>query len=152
MLTIEQLIKATSVEVIRKIGQYHLDLVHTKLDSDDQGRSNILTVAVVAGGEQPQKCYIRVFDKNITIKADCFVYCSCKMFINKSEVALAAHGSAKIINATQKFPAKMNPKLLPGLCPHLVVVLRASLLAEQQKQEQKQQKVTAISPKLKKNR
>ena len=152
MLTIGQLLKATSPEVIRNISRYHLDLAHTKLDSNEHG-SHILIVAVVSGGEQPQKCSIRVFDKHISIKSTCFVYCSCKMFINKVEVALAAQGSASIINATQKLPTKMNPKLLPGICPHLLVVIKASLLAEQQKQEQqKQQKVAPISPKLKKNR
>jgi len=152
MLSIEQLLKATSPEVIRNIGRYHLDLAHTKIDSDEHG-NHILIVAVVSGGEQPQKCSIRVFDKNINIKAGCFVYCSCKMFINKLEVALATQGSAKVINAAQKLPTKTNPKLLPGICPHLMVAIRASLLAEQQKQEQqKQQKVAPISPKLKKNR
>lgn len=152
MLSIEQLLKATSPEIIKGIAKYHLDVAHTKLDSNEQG-AHILVVAVVSGGSQPQKCSIRIFDKSISVKSSCFVYCSCKMFINTTEVALTAQGSAKIVNASQKVPTKTNPKLVPGLCPHLVVLVRASLLAEQKKQEQiKQQKVANISPKLKKNR
>lgn len=152
MLNIEQLLKATSHDIIKGIAKYHLDLAHTKLESNENG-PHILVVAVISGGGQPQKCSIRIFDKSISVKSPCFVYCSCKMFINTTEVALTAQGSAKVINADPKLPNKTNPKLTPGLCPHLVVLVRASLLAEQKKQEQiKQQKVATISPKLKKNR
>jgi hypothetical protein len=146
MLTLEQLIVATNIKAIDK---YKIEVLHKRQDSDDNG-SHILVAGVVSGGSQPQKCSIRLYNYGISLKSKALVYCSCKMFIHTIEVALGARGSAKILNSKATVPTKTNPKLVPGLCPHLVTLAKACMMAEQAKQNN-QKKAVVISSKLKKN-
>jgi hypothetical protein len=143
MLKIEQLLRATTPDVINSKSRYLLDKVSYQSVPHGYGMTKIS--ANVNGGEGPQKCSILVYSDKMNVKADCVVKCSCKLFKMKLQFVLASYGSAE--NDNQNVPKETNPQMIPGLCPHLVTLIHASIQADQTKQEKTPQ--VKISNKLK---
>lgn len=138
MLTLAAMVGLTDPSIARNIQRYTLAGVRA---SEDSGMYTYK--AYVYGGTKTAYPMVRVQRHDPTSLA--FVSCTCTFFTMNCETALALRGSAAPVKAGGAYPAKRNPKLRPGLCPHLYLltttVLRAWKMARE-KVKQKKQKIT----------
>lgn len=62
-----------------------------------------------------------------------FVWCGCKDFTFRCEVALAIRGSSVVVNSNGMLPKMTNPNAVPQLCSHALAFLE-KCVAESKKQ------------------
>lgn len=141
------MLKATDQSFLRISNRYRADALKSSKNKDEKGEF-LRFVGIITGNNGQRRAEIKCYDKQVTPGSHCMVSCSCNYFQYKLEVALAARGSAKLENADPKIPVKANPKFLPGLCPHLVHLIRLAMAADTTQKAVKKLK-TPISPKLK---
>lgn len=146
MLTLGELLKLSAPKVVRLAGRYRAD--YFRVIEPDQSNKTKRIVGIISGGDKPRKTMIEVTDPKASTSSRALVYCSCPFFIHNLEIALAARGSAKILNAKVAMPNKTNQKFQPGLCPHLVFLAKLALSAEST-QKRAEQKTVKIDKRLK---
>ena len=125
MLTLGTLLKATDQSFLNT-GKYKPEGYSVKKSKDEKGE-HLKYTAKIIGGKDVRTSYIKCYAHTINHTAPCEVYCSCNTFTYKLELALAARGSAVNRKAKQQMPTKTNPAFLPGLCPHLVLLVKIAM-------------------------
>lgn len=96
--------------------------------------------AVIYGGSKPARSILRVTADEPEAKTFCT--CSCDYFTVNLETVLVLHGSTAPSKAEGRLPTTRNPKLKPGLCPHLYK-LATSLLTTWKKAKEDAEKAEA---------
>lgn len=149
MLKLSALLALTDHKVVYSSGHYRIASLITTKDSDGDRFA-----AIVYGGSKPARSALVLSEPGPEAKAFCM--CSCEYFAMNVETVLVMHGSAKPARAGGQLPTTRNPKLKPGLCPHLYL-LATSLLKKWQEdaraladadQDEKAQG-NGVNPKLK---
>lgn len=141
MLTLEQLVRLTPAKLHRKLRSYHL--ASLKADTTSKGPR---LIAVVVGGSRPAQPALEQTAETWDMQAPTKVQCNCNYFIHNCEVALTARGSAGLARSNGAYPRKRNPQLMPGLCPHLLLL--AKIVASKSKERRRSAHVR-INPALK---
>ena len=123
MLTIEQLLKRTHKDIVKRSSSYtyseaELDTSRTRLRVHTgvvygHGRKHVIKISIPGDKEE------------LSSKAE--VDCDCDYFKYHLEIPLAARKSAKVGRAEARMTLKTNPEFRPGLCVHLVSGFRALL-------------------------
>lgn len=122
MLTLRAVYGVSEPKVAARSRVYRITSIK---EDEDSGLHRYTTI--VYGGSQPARSQISV--GSFQPDTQCRVTCTCKYFQMNCYVPLVMQGSTPRIYANQLLPLKRNPKLKPGLCPHLYLL--ASLLLSQ---------------------
>lgn len=123
MLTVEQCLKLTPTDIIKRSLSYQY--IETKLDSTQSRRTT--HEGVVVSTKKGHKVRVFIQDDEIKLSSKCEVGCDCEYFKYHLEIPLAARKSARVTTAAPRLTKETNPDFKPGLCVHLVAVLRTLL-------------------------
>ncbi len=121
MLTLLQILRCTPSGTIQLSHKYRTDALSVSGDHDDRHYK-----AVVVGGDGTHKASAS-FHGPVDTGTAIVVACSCRSFAYNYAYALSARGSASVTGAD--YPIRKNPKLVPGMCGHLVFLTRAAIMA-----------------------
>jgi hypothetical protein len=137
MLRLDTLVALTADKIEKSLSTYRPTRI---LYADESGFYRYSTV--VYGGSKPSYSTIWVQDK----KPDtlCKVSCTCAYFAMNVETVLVMYGSATQTRANGALPMKRNPKLRPGLCPHLCLLATILLRAWHQQKNKRFDRRNAI--------
>lgn len=125
MLTIETLLKSSDYNVIKNVFKYRLKSFDVK-KAIDGDKKVTQVIGVVVGDKHVRNSSVVSEDAKITKRSEVIVYCSCDYFVYNLETALVLQGSARPLHATG-IPHVKNVMLKPGLCPHLVLLIKSIL-------------------------
>jgi hypothetical protein len=127
MLTLETLLKSSDYNIIKNSYKYSLIYFDSKRESGEGNDEKTQVIGIIVGGKSKRKASVVSEDLIITKSSEVVVYCSCDYFVYNLEIPLVLQGSARSLHA-EGFPRVKNTKLQPGLCPHLVCLVKAILL------------------------
>lgn len=119
MLTLLQILRSCSPGTIQVSHSYHADAIHAEGEASSRHFR-----ATVAGGDGQHRTTV-AFHGAVDANTPVVVSCSCRSFAYNFAFALAARGSATATSAD--YPIRKNPKLVPGMCGHLIFLTRAAV-------------------------
>jgi len=90
--------------------------------AEDNSGSYFAFSAVVAGGKEPRKSYMKLYSDEIEAGAPVSVSCTCTYFRIKLAIPLAVNGSTEVNVRRSDIPDKYRGIQAPGLCPHLLLL------------------------------
>lgn len=122
MLTLEQILKAVSVETIHGSSS----LIIQNLQSPPPSAHPATYVAIVGGRSgQIRRASIEFFGP-VKVTTPVIIGCTCESYAYNFAFALAAYGSGAVLS--NEFPIRRNPQLKPGACQHIVALARGLLM------------------------